>query len=231
MPISQQPLGYALRDQLCRRCKKVDFRHLFSYGLPDPFDFGSPSFGSSDDLARRRRCPFCRLLVDLVQRHSVIRPQAIKDEQWSIAFVTSDDVLSDFSRYPGIPQSSDYRQRDYSVTDSSISSTAALYLAIRSTSSWSTDYLSDIAARYGPSYISTFSESDCVQRRFFRTRHVPTKQANLDTLRMWLKYCGTHEICCRQSSLSIPGLRVIDVLHRRLVDIPKQCKYIALSYV
>ena len=80
-----QPFPYGLRDQLCHRCSAIDFRRLFSKGSHVIVSkdlvvriclngFDTPDFGSRDGLTRSRRCPFCRLVLDLVRRRSIIQP-------------------------------------------------------------------------------------------------------------------------------------------------------------
>ena len=106
-----QPFPYPLRDQLCHRCRVIDFRKVLSKGLAVDISkdsaakvcltaFGLPDFGSTDDLKRSRRCPFCRLLLDLVRRRSIIQPLWNEEEHWSIELVTTDDALFNFQRLP-----------------------------------------------------------------------------------------------------------------------------------
>ncbi len=238
---SHPPFPYALRDQLCRRCRVFDFCELFSKGLAgdvskDPAadfrltELGMPTFGSSDDLARSRRCPFCRLLLDLVQRRSIIRPQELKEEQWSIELVSTDDALFNFERFPDFQQITTDGQK-YTARSLDLNRTSALYLAIRSGCYMTCDILSDIAASRFPRYISICDNVDCVEKTVFRSRQVPANQANFEALRNWPTYCARHERCSKNVLPTPQGLRVIDVKHRRLVDAPEHCEYIALSYV
>ena len=235
---SHQPFPYALRDQLCRRCRVFDFGELFSKGLAGDVskdsaaDFrltglGMPNFGSSDDLARSRRCPFCRLLLDLVQRWSIIWPREIK-EQWSIELVSADDVLFNFERFPDFQPVGINGERSLDL-----SRTSALYLVVvvRSGCSLTGNLLSDIAASRFPRYISICDNVSCVERTVFRSRQVPANQADFETLRKWPTYCARHERCSKKVFPTPQRLRVIDVKHRRLVDAPEHCEYIALSYV
>ena len=233
---SHQPFPYALRDQLCRRCRVMDFCKLFSKGLASDVskdsaaDFrltglGLPAFGSSDDLARSRRCPFCRLLLDLVQRRSSIWPSESEGRQWSIELVSTDDALFNFERFP------DFQPIIINGKQSlDLSRTSALYLVIRG---WSLqcNILSDIAASRFPRYISICDSVSCVERTVFRSRQVPANQADFETLRKWPTYCARHEMCSKKVLPTPQGLRVIDVKHRRLVDAPEHCEYIALSSI
>ena len=97
-----QPFPYGLRDQLCHRCSAIDFRRLFSKGSHVDVTkdsvvgmclngFDMPDFGSRDGLTRSRRCPFCRLVLDLVRRRSIIQPPWSQEEHWSIEAVATDD--------------------------------------------------------------------------------------------------------------------------------------------
>ena len=238
---SRPPLPYVLQDKLCRGCRLIDFRELFFKGLAGNIsmdsaadfrliELGLPTFGSLDDLARSRHCPFCRLLLDLVQRRSIIRPHELEEEQWSIHLVSTDDALFNFERFPDF-------QRVYpngvisTANRLDLSRTSALYLAIRSGCTLTSNILSDIAASQFPRYISICDSVSCVARTVFRSRQVPANQADFETLRKWPTYCARHERCSKKVLLTPQGLRVIDVKHRRLVDAPEHCEYIALSYV
>ena len=238
---SHHPFPYALRDQLCRRCRAIDFCKLFSKGLAVDISkfsaadvrltgLGLPDFGSTDDLARSRRCPFCRLLLNLVRRQSIIRPQWDQEVPWSIELVTTDDALFNFQRL------SDSRwmfenKCEYTARGLNISRTSALYLAVRSGSCWMCDFLGEIAARRFPRYISICDNANCVERTLFRSRQVPSNQADFETLKKWPSHCARHERCSKQLLPTPQGLRVIDVKHRQLIDAPEHCEYIALSYV
>lgn len=56
---------------------------------------------------------------------------------------------------------------------------------------------------------------------------------NYDRLKHLAKYCeGTHGDMCTTGSLDqVPGLMVIDVSSREVMEAPKNCRYLALSYV
>ena len=190
-------------------------------------ELGLPTFGSSEDLARSKRCPFCRLLLDLVQRRSIIQPQAPKEMQWSIELFSADDALFNFERFPDYQQVHPDGEKS-PPTRLDLSRNSALYLAIRSSYC---HVLSDIAASRFPRYISICDTVSCVERTVFRSRQVPANQADFETLKKWPTYCARHEKCSKQVLPTPQGLRVIDVKHRRLVDAPKHCEYIALSYV
>ena len=236
-----QPFPYGLRDQLCHRCSAIDFRRLFSKGShvdvsKDPVvgiclnGFDTPDFGSRDGLTRSRRCPFCRLVLDLVRRRSIIQPPWSQEEHWSLEAVTTDDTLFNFQRQ------SESRwmhgnKYEYTAEGLNISRTSALCFAIRSGSFWTCDFLEDIAARRFPGYISLCDNVNCVERTLFRSRQVPSNQADLETLKKWLSYCARHERCSKRSLSPPKGLRVIDAKRRQLIDAPEHCEYIALSYV
>lgn len=51
-------------------------------------------------------------------------------------------------------------------------------------------------------------------------------------LKGWLEYCvGNHQDCCKAASESVSHLKVIDVSTRTVIEAPRGCDYIALSYV
>ena len=233
--IFHQPFPYALQDQLCRRCKAINFCEIFSKGLAGNVskdsaagfrltELGLPTFRNSDDLLRSRRCPFCRLLLDLVQRRLI----ELEEEQWSIALVSADDALFNYERFPDFQRvtivGETARCLDYSHT-------SALYLAVRLGCSLIASILSDIAASRFPRYISICDNVSCVERTVFRSRQLPANQVDFETLRKWPTYCARHERCFKEVLPTPQGLRVIDVKHRRLVDAPEHCENIALSYV
>lgn len=236
-----QPFPYALRDRLCNRCTAIDFRKLFSKGLAVDVSkdsavgvclnaFDTPDFGSRDDLARSKRCPFCRLLLDLVRRRSISKPRWDQKEHCSIIMVTTDDALFNFQR---LPESLGFyeQKREYTAEGFDLSQTSALYLAIRPGSHWSCNFSMDIAAWGFPRYISICKNVDCVERGLFRSRQVPSNQVDFETLKKWPSYCARHERCSKRSLPTPQGLRVIDVKRRQLVDAPEHCENIALSYV
>ena len=238
---SQPPLPYVLQDRLCGGCRLIDFCELFLKGLEGNIsmdsaadfrltEFGAPKFGSSKDIARSRRCPFCRLLLDLVQRRSTIWPRELEEEQWTIQLVSTDDALFNFARFPDYQQVYPNGEKS-TVNHLEINRTSALTLAIRSGCYLTSNNLSDIAASQFPRYISICDNVSCLERTVFRSRQVPANQADLETLRRWSTYCARHERCSNKVFPTPQGLRVINVKHRRLIDAPEHCEYIALSYV
>ena len=74
--------------------------------------------------------PFCRLLLDLVRRRSIIQPLRDQEEHWSIELVTTDDALFNFQRLPDSLRVYEH-EREYTARGLAMSRTSVLYLAIR----------------------------------------------------------------------------------------------------
>ncbi|KAF1850740.1 HET-domain-containing protein [Cucurbitaria berberidis CBS 394.84] len=64
-------------------------------------------------------------------------------------------------------------------------------------------------------------------------RDIQSDKINWAAVKQWLQYCDTeHEDSCGSvKMMQLPGFRVIDCTTRRIVEAPKECKFVALSYV
>jgi hypothetical protein len=69
-------------------------------------------------------------------------------------------------------------------------------------------------------------------RRVF-ARVVQTDKVDWDVIKQWLTCCEAEHTysCAAPKSVTLPGFVVIDCFTRRIVKAPKDCKFVALSYV
>lgn len=89
---------YSFRDRMCYRCKKLKLRKLFQDGPPQHEPLNPPDLGTFGDIQRRTRCPFCRLLLTLIQKLVEAQPMLL-EVRWSVGAITSDDVLFGYARH------------------------------------------------------------------------------------------------------------------------------------
>lgn len=188
--------------KLCSTCSKINFSKLFKPSKGQQPPKWRRAF-SACAAAANIHCPFCRLLWD----------QAIfsKDSRGNPKPDSKINVEVDFDKF--------------SITGQ-LANTYVPYLRIDGTGFMNTTHLF-----HSP---EPGTEGDCT-RALFRGRPW-TPLVDVKLIQHWLDRCERSHDKCRESNgtgaQDFPhSIRVIDVNKRCVVEIPANCKYVALSYV
>ena len=193
-----------MEGQLCIICQKINLQqYLFEDLSP-----GTITLGGFQDIAKKRECPLCRLIIQALGANS--------RDHWEVGIYPSEVCY--FGRQDGRS-----RPSILEVWFDSTSETLPEGIFGHSTTRGEILLVSD--------------NSKAISRRPTNFGRRIGSQIEMSVLRGWLSSCATiHGDKCeglktKDSSTSTKPLILVDVVHRRLVECSPSCRYITLSYV
>lgn len=233
---STQSAGSDTKSPLCSQCQKIDFKAIFRSRIITTTAQGPETFivlGWLDDIGRRTTCSFCRLVRQTLQFHfkdSDLTPLHWKegkpDSKRLKCFLYNDELAR-----PEADGIDGKGSEGSSLFYLEISTSPALYR--RDLYSWS--------GRINQNWLLPKIQliSDKSSEKKLPSGHgriVPAKNVNFTLLNRWLSLCNHLHPELSQDTFSSPAevfshLRVIDVNRQCIIDAPKDCMYLALSYV
>lgn len=211
-------------DDLCGRCKRIDFAKIFATKPASRDGSLVAHLGKETAKWGLSSCPLCRLFAAVRTPHPHVDPLYSsgppKDDSyclWGFPACTLFDVYGALPiELPNIVDNvvfGVFLERDAAAGK-----------------------LRDVISQNNPDFICDASDRDPGHLRAINGRVVDARRIDLGILREWLQYCqdehDTTSLCrVRGSTDDIPLFKVIDCETRRVVDPPERCRFSALSYV
>jgi Heterokaryon incompatibility protein (HET) len=207
---------------LCQTCSKVDFgtfrtAHAESRDPPSLAWF-------LQDIKGSINCPFCRLMLKILSRDLEIR----KLERGVIT--ASCEALASYKIRSGATENTEPSEE---ITIRRF----WLNLHAQGASGSLTQIRAGTIYGYGIQLLADENESE--ESQLLKGRLVSQTRVDVELIKMWIRTCENgHGVMCAPASSStvhssnrVPfTLRVIDIQHRCVIEAPRGCRYIALSY-
>ncbi|KAG9313616.1 heterokaryon incompatibility protein-domain-containing protein [Chiua virens] len=202
---------------LCTTCAALDFKKLLQEGLPE--DKMRP-LGTLQDITKKSgRCTFCRLVVDLIRR------------RWRLDNFPNTDVQGVHCSIsargcgtldPGLSKKDAHRlyihasPRPFDISASLIAAKAVLYLDIQ---------------------LLEEDSRKVARPKDLHGRRIPDN-VDVRLIKRWMNLCEqVHGETCgtmwwKSGIKDLPAfVRMIDVMQMAVVHAPRNCRFLALSYV
>lgn len=203
------------KDALCGACRHINFSWLLWNDLPetDSDEEGKIRLGRLEDILLKRSCPFCRLVIQTILAGlQVVNPVAAFAEN---TLTTIYCEIHSGLVFRGLKQGETYQISIWTVDE------AGFFIDGTQSVDFSIQLLYDHASPEFPPPNLGRRVKDCWM------------DSNL--VKDWLHLCEakhTHLDDTKEAAIQLPAnFRVIDVQRQCLIPAPKNCRYVALSYL
>jgi hypothetical protein len=190
----------------CARCAAIDFDKIFQTRLTRAKGLWLLKLGKIPDVSDRPSCPVCLFFAQVILRPSNSALSGLETEYSLYAFSTVRALLVGFS-----PVRS---------TISGLKGGVCLAVLPEDVSYVPPNQTQFIGVHQSPTYAT------------LRFRQLSPAAVDLQLIQQWYQFCTVHHslLCSLENADSIPDLRVIHCISRKIVPRLRQ-RYAALSYV
>jgi hypothetical protein len=207
---------------LCKTCSRVDFSTLRTTHAEssDP-----PSLAwFLQDVKGAINCPFCRLMLKILSRDLEIR------DLESGVIIAGREALASYKIKSGASENPESSEE---IT------IRRFWLSLHAEGASGSLTQLQAGTIYGHGIQLLADENDSEESQLLKGRLVDQTCADVELIKMWIRTCeNEHGVACAPASSStahssnrVPFiLRVIDIKHRCVIEAPRGCRYIALSY-
>lgn len=217
-PFIKKPIPGEPDHGICARCRTIDFAAIFNLNPMGVRREGLPVFdtGNLQELSESSKCSFCRMLL------SIKNPEGCQQLDFSftnshLRAYTSLKML----RLPHKPLSIMYKP---SIVIALMNGPPAVQAIAASRHN-------QFLTRGLILPLSKSTDLSTSTGMCYEARMVQHDRINYSLLRHWIQSCQTGHPFCTVPSTVLPGMKVIDCKHRKVIPLTEGMEYITLSYV
>ena len=215
--------GCSNGDSMCPRCSSLGLEITLDQAMKDlrrpDSNLGQGRFlcciGALPATSGSRACCLCRLFTMTRWMPS----EAISDNEYSL--VASSAMRTPYSKL--------LKEKEHGFDTLMLGVVPSIWSTLQQPLSLDQpDYTTSLYR-----YIHAMAPETIDPKHSVFVRRMSSSTVDYAVIVNWIDFCNEHHkrICGRMSSLTFPGLKVIDCIQRQVVSAPDHCKYLALSYV